>query len=105
MTNLKVASAVLRRCGYTTVETAENGEQALKAVISRGEAGCPFQAVYMDLDMPVMDGHEATRGIREWEAHQGPGWQRTYIVALTAHAVRCGSLGVPCLRWRRARLC
>lgn len=77
-TNLKVAAAVLRRCGYAAVDTAMNGEQAFNAVVARngdgplpeegGGAGAdagdgepavmqpPFSVVFMDLQMPVMNG-------------------------------------------------
>jgi len=40
----------------------------------------------MDVQMPVMDGRQATRTIREWERQQGR--QPTPVIALTAHAIR-----------------
>ena len=42
--------------------------------------------VFMDIEMPVMDGFECTRKIREWE--QASGSQPVHIVALTAHALK-----------------
>ena len=62
----------------------ENGEQALQAV-QDGK----FDLVFMDCQMPVMDGFEATRKIRLWEQSQGnkADFRRLSIVALTANAL------------------
>ena len=60
--------------GYN-YNTASNGNEAVTAVQSQS-----FDIVLMDLQMPIMDGFEATRKIRAWEA----GSEHTPIVALTA---------------------
>jgi CheY-like chemotaxis protein len=63
-----------------TLEMTENGQQALD-YITRG--GTP-DAVLMDMQMPVMDGLDATAKIRQWEAlHNKP---HLPIIALTANA-------------------
>ncbi len=59
---------------------AENGQLGVEAF----QAG-RFDVVFMDVQMPVMDGHSATRAIRAWEASQGQA--RTPVIALTANAM------------------
>ncbi len=78
-TNRAVVTAMLRKLGLTPV-LADNGEQGV-ARVCQGEA---LSAVLMDVQMPVMDGYEATRRIRQWESQQGR--PRLPIIALTADA-------------------
>ncbi|HWA75285.1 MAG TPA: response regulator [Polyangiaceae bacterium] len=77
--NRFVAVEELAQYGYST-EEAENGEQALEMVRRRR-----YLCVLMDCQMPVMDGYEATRKIRQLEAETQR--RRTPIIALTAHAL------------------
>ncbi|WP_376783228.1 hybrid sensor histidine kinase/response regulator [Stutzerimonas balearica] len=73
----KVIRGMLNKLNLTP-DTASNGEQALLAIKEQ-----PYDLVLMDCEMPVMDGFEATRQLREWEASEGR--PRTPVVALTAH--------------------
>ncbi len=68
--------------GGMLVQVAENGQEALK-LLEQAPPGQPFELVLMDLQMPVMDGHEATRRIRADER-----WAALPIIALTAHAMQ-----------------
>jgi signal transduction histidine kinase/CheY-like chemotaxis protein/HPt (histidine-containing phosphotransfer) domain-containing protein len=77
--NQTVAIELLQELGYT-VDVASNGQEALTA-IKRGQ----YDAVLMDCQMPVLDGYQATREIRAWEASEGHA--RVPIIALTAHAI------------------
>ncbi|WP_130470297.1 ATP-binding protein [Candidatus Magnetaquicoccus inordinatus] len=70
---------------------AENGAEALQMMRSQ-----PWELVLMDIQMPVMDGYQATRNWRQWEKEQG--LPHLPIVALTAHALledeqRCRQAG------------
>jgi len=78
VTNQKVAILLLRRLGYDTVDIAANGKEAVEAVTHQ-----TYDVVLMDIQMPEMDGMEATQRIRENLPNQRP-----YIVAMTAHAMR-----------------
>jgi two-component system, sensor histidine kinase and response regulator len=76
-TNQQVAQAILEGAGID-VTIVNNGEAAVQAVQST-----PFDAVLMDIQMPVMNGYKATRAIREL-----PGGASLPIVAMTAHAMK-----------------
>ena len=115
--NRKVISKMLDRLGYSGVDLAENGRLAVDRVMDKvrrtearntssaapdkspgdAERDLPFDVVLMDLQMPVMDGLEATAAIRGDEqiaAHYQP-----FIIALTANAMqgdqdRCKQVGM-----------
>lgn len=81
-TNRKLAVAMLKKRGHTVV-VAENGQEALAELISR--TGPTFDLILMDVQMPVMDGLEATARIRAEERVTG---RHIPIIALTAHAMK-----------------
>jgi CheY-like chemotaxis protein len=78
--NQVVARNMLKAMGCS-YEIVANGRLALEAVQRGG-----YDLVLMDCQMPEMDGYEATRAIREWEAAQ-PQHRRLPVVALTANAL------------------
>ncbi|MHC4878797.1 MAG: response regulator [Planctomycetota bacterium] len=77
--NQMVALAMLRSCGHD-VELATNGRESLE-MIAQGD----FDVVLMDVQMPEMDGFEATARIRATEKDTGRHHQ---IIAMTAHALQ-----------------
>ncbi len=86
--NQLVAKGMLAKQGLE-VELANNGQQALER-LQEGD----FALVLMDCNMPVMDGYEASRRIR-----QNPAWQQLPVIALTANALsderqRCLAAGM-----------
>ena len=77
--NQRLLATILRKAG-ATVAVADNGLVALNCVREALARHEPFDLVLMDMQMPEMDGYEATRTLRR-EGYRGP------IVALTAHAM------------------
>ena len=65
--NMMIAAALLERWGVEVTQ-ALDGREAVAAVQRAAAGGRPFDAVLMDVQMPVMSGHEATRALRELEA-------------------------------------
>ena len=79
--NQEVAVGLLEMQGHA-VEVVENGREAVEAA-ERKE----FDVILMDLEMPEMDGLEATAEIRRREKEKSPG-RHTPIIAMTAHAIK-----------------
>ncbi|CAK0778673.1 hypothetical protein CCP3SC15_600001 [Gammaproteobacteria bacterium] len=88
--NWQVAEGILAKVGVIS-KRAENGREAVRQLLD--EKQC-YDVVFMDLQMPIMDGYEATRLLRQhFTAEALP------IVAMTAHAIksekeRCLALGM-----------
>jgi PAS domain S-box-containing protein len=79
--NMLIAVAQLEQWGLR-VSQALDGRQAVAAIHAAADAGQPFDLVLMDVQMPVMGGHEATREVRKrFSAETLP------IIALTAAAL------------------
>ena len=79
--NMMIAVAMLQNWGVQVTQAAD-GREALAAVQRSAAAGRPFDAVLMDVQMPVMSGHEATRALRQLEVGRS-----LPIIALTAAAL------------------
>jgi len=90
--NRKVAVRLLEKQGHTVV-TANNGREALELL---DQMAWRLDLILMDVQMPEMDGYQATGAIRELETRRGG---RLPIVAMTAHALdrdreRCLAAGM-----------
>ncbi len=90
LTNQKVAILLLKRLGYTA-KIANNGLEALAAFEQQD-----FDLILMDVQMPEMDGFQATQELRKRITDEK---RRPYIIAMTAHAMqgyreKCLSIGM-----------
>ena len=77
--NQKIIARFLTRAGLQ-VEVADNGRIAYELAIAAIDAGDPFDLIIMDMDMPEVNGYQATAMLRE-AGYPGP------IIALTAHVL------------------
>ncbi len=80
--NQMVASRQLRGLGYTA-DNAGNGLEAVECA-----QRIPYDIIFMDCQMPELDGYEATRRIRQFESGASSGRPPVYIIAMTAHALQ-----------------
>lgn len=81
--NALLARALLVKLGHRPT-MAKNGAIAVESWLAAQVSGVPYDLVLMDVNMPEVDGIEATRRIRAAENERGAG--RTPIIALTANA-------------------
>jgi CheY-like chemotaxis protein len=77
--NQRLIAHVLRKDG-AEVSVAENGQVAVDSALAATQAGSSFDVILMDMQMPVMDGYEATKQLRSAGCV-------TPIIALTAHSM------------------
>jgi len=77
--NQRLISHILKRAG-AEVHVVENGSLAVADALEAAAAGTPFDVILMDMQMPIMDGYEATETLRKRD-------YRRPIVALTANAM------------------
>ena len=78
--NRLLIAFTLEKSGFE-VAHAENGQSGVGLALAARDAGQPFDLIVMDMQMPVMDGYEATRRLRE-------AGDTVIIIALTAHALK-----------------
>ena len=79
LVNQKLAVALLKKRGHQ-VTVAHNGHEAVQCAQAE-----PFDVILMDVEMPEMDGFQATSAIRQREKALG---LHTPIIAMTAHAMK-----------------
>jgi len=86
--NQKLARMMLTKAGYH-VETANNGKEAVEKYTAAADN---YDLIFMDVQMPEMDGMEATGAIRDWEnklkSQGSKRSKRVPIIAMTANALK-----------------
>jgi CheY-like chemotaxis protein len=95
--NLMVACHIMEERKFQ-VKTALNGQDAIKQVVDHSNNGSSFDVILMDCQMPVMDGYEATRILKNIMGHNEV--PSSPIIALTAnnhdedHEKLCSEVGM-----------
>jgi len=76
---------------FGDVEISDNGMSAYELFCVAQEAGEPYDVIFMDVKMPLLDGYESTKRIRQWErVNLGTG--RSVIVMATANVFKSDAL-------------
>lgn len=83
--NQKIAIQYVQRLGYTTVDAYDNGQKALEGLRQKAKEGRPYHIILMDVQMPVMDGYDATRWIRKDPMEEV---RKILVIAMTASAIQ-----------------
>ncbi|KAK3069716.1 Chk1 protein kinase [Teratosphaeriaceae sp. CCFEE 6253] len=82
--NQKIAINFVKKLGFNC-EAFADGQQAVDALGRASKDAKPFHLVLMDVQMPVLDGYNATREIRK---HDDPAVRDVLVIAMTASAIR-----------------
>lgn len=83
--NQKIAIQYVKRLGYSGVVAYENGLKAVEALRQKANEGKPYHIVLMDVQMPVLDGYEATKLIRKDPLDAV---RNILVIAMTASAIQ-----------------
>ncbi|KAK0626045.1 hypothetical protein B0T14DRAFT_492443 [Immersiella caudata] len=83
--NAKIAMQYMQRLGYPHVDTYENGLKAVEGLREMAKKGTPYHIILMDVQMPVLDGYEATKLLR---ADPLDAVRKILVIAMTASAIQ-----------------
>eukprot|EP01117_Protostelium_nocturnum_P010712 TRINITY_DN3855_c1_g1_i3.p1 TRINITY_DN3855_c1_g1~~TRINITY_DN3855_c1_g1_i3.p1 ORF type:complete len:1026 (+),score=408.75 TRINITY_DN3855_c1_g1_i3:322-3399(+) len=89
-TNQRVLQLMLKRIPGVSYDMAENGAEGVAKFLALRDQDLVYDCIFMDSQMPVMDGSQATAEIRrteDYDREEGKNRQRTYVTALTANAL------------------
>jgi signal transduction histidine kinase/tetratricopeptide (TPR) repeat protein len=83
--NARIALQYMDRLGYPNVDTYDNGLKAVEALREKARQGAPYHIMFMDVQMPVLDGYEATKLLRDDELESV---RKVLVIAMTASAIQ-----------------
>jgi len=83
--NARIALHYLQRLGYLRVDTYDNGLKAVEGLREKARQGTPYHIILMDVQMPVLDGYEATKLLRDDELESV---RKVLVIAMTASAIQ-----------------
>ncbi|GAB1313271.1 Chk1 protein kinase [Madurella fahalii] len=83
--NAKIAMQYMQRLGYPNVDTYDNGLKAVEGLREKARLGVPYHIILMDVQMPVLDGYEATKLLRNDELESV---RKVLVIAMTASAIQ-----------------
>ncbi|CAM1503976.1 Fc.00g015670.m01.CDS01 [Cosmosporella sp. VM-42] len=83
--NQKIAIQYVQRLGYKGVTAYENGLKAVEGLRAKAQEGNPYHIVLMDVQMPILDGYEATKLIRKDPLDAV---RKILVIAMTASAIQ-----------------
>ncbi|TPX07877.1 uncharacterized protein E0L32_010452 [Thyridium curvatum] len=83
--NRKIAIQYVQRLGYNVVDAYDNGLKAVEALRQKAKDGEPYHVILMDVQMPVLDGYEATKLLRQDPIEAV---RDILVIAMTASAIQ-----------------
>ncbi|KAK4157451.1 hypothetical protein C8A00DRAFT_29599 [Chaetomidium leptoderma] len=83
--NARIALMYMQRLGYANVDTYDNGLKAVEGLREKARAGTPYHIILMDVQMPVLDGYEATKLLRDDDLESV---RKVLVIAMTASAIQ-----------------
>jgi signal transduction histidine kinase/CheY-like chemotaxis protein len=83
--NQRIAIQYVRKLGYTKVDAYENGLKAVEGLREQASKGTPYHIVLMDVQMPILDGYEATKLLRRDAVEEV---RKVLVIAMTASAIQ-----------------
>ncbi|KAI1878769.1 hypothetical protein JX265_002946 [Neoarthrinium moseri] len=83
--NQRIAIQYVRKLGYSKVDAYENGLKAVEGLREYANKGTPYHVVLMDVQMPILDGYEATKLLRK---DPSEAVRKVLVIAMTASAIQ-----------------
>jgi signal transduction histidine kinase/predicted ATPase/CheY-like chemotaxis protein/serine/threonine protein kinase len=83
--NAKIAIQYMQRLGYINVDSYDNGMKAVEGLRRKATEGNPYHVILMDVQMPVLDGYEATKLLRNDPIEAV---RQILVIAMTASAIQ-----------------